>query len=173
MFTAFLLGALAIAYIVLKTLNTKARFEEADARRLAEEQRAKAEAEEAAEEGRYLVNWYKNNNVNAEMGVFYDLEEWHNEDYSHSDATITPAAYDSIIQSYKQVLNDNGISVSVYAGKNFAETRFTDHGRSQVQWIAQYNTRCTYEGTYRGWQFTSTASLPGVNGNVDLSIFYY
>ena len=32
MFTAFLLGALAIAYIVLKTLNTKARFEEADAR---------------------------------------------------------------------------------------------------------------------------------------------
>jgi hypothetical protein len=50
MFTAFLLGALAIAYIVLKTLNTKARFEEADARRLAEEQRAKAEAEEAAEE---------------------------------------------------------------------------------------------------------------------------
>ncbi|NLA52458.1 MAG: hypothetical protein GX860_10115 [Alcaligenaceae bacterium] len=50
MFTAFLLGALAIAYIVLKTLNTKARFEEADARRLAEEQRAKAAAEEAAEE---------------------------------------------------------------------------------------------------------------------------
>ena len=130
-------------------------------------------AEEAAEEGRYLVNWYKNNNVNAEMGVFYDLEEWHNEDYSHSDATITPAAYDSIIQSYKQVLNDNGISVSVYAGKNFAETRFTDYGRSQVQWIAQYNTRCTYGGTYRGWQFTSTATLPGINGNVDLSIFYY
>ena len=50
MFTAFLLGALAIAYIVLKTLNTKARFEEADARRLAEEQRANAAAEEAAEE---------------------------------------------------------------------------------------------------------------------------
>ena len=50
MFTAFLLVALAIAYIVLKTLNMKARFEEEDARRLAEEQKAKAKAEEEAEE---------------------------------------------------------------------------------------------------------------------------
>ena len=50
MFTAILLGILAIAYIVLKTLNMRAKFEEEDARRLAEEQAAAAEAEEAAEE---------------------------------------------------------------------------------------------------------------------------
>ena len=50
MFTAFLLAALAVAYIVLKTLNMKARFEEADARRLAEEQEARARAEEEAED---------------------------------------------------------------------------------------------------------------------------
>ena len=129
-------------------------------------------AGEAADKARYLVNWYKNNNLNTDMGVFYDLEEWHNEDYSHSDATITPETYDAIISSYKSVLNTNGISVSVYAGKNFAETRFTDYGRSQIGWIAQYNYRCTYGGTYRGWQYTSTATLPGINGNVDMSVFY-
>ena len=50
MFTAFLLGALAIAYIVLKTLNMRARFAEEDARRLAEQKKAEAEAEEAAED---------------------------------------------------------------------------------------------------------------------------
>ena len=42
----FLLIALIIAYIVLKVLNTRARFEEADARRQAEEEKAKAAAEE-------------------------------------------------------------------------------------------------------------------------------
>ena len=50
MFTAVLLVALAIAYIVLKTLNMRARFAEEDARRQAEEQEAKAKAEEEAEE---------------------------------------------------------------------------------------------------------------------------
>ena len=50
MFTAVLLVALAIAYIVLKTLNMRARFAEEDARRQAEEQKAKAMAEEEAEE---------------------------------------------------------------------------------------------------------------------------
>lgn len=49
MFTAILLGILAVAYVVLKTLNMRAKFAEEDARRLAEEQAAEAEAQEAAE----------------------------------------------------------------------------------------------------------------------------
>ena len=50
MFTAFLLGTLAVAYVVLKTLNMRARFAEEDARRLDEQKKAEAEAEEAAED---------------------------------------------------------------------------------------------------------------------------
>lgn len=46
----FLLAALAIAYIVLKVINTRAKFAEADARREEEEQQIMAEAEEMAEE---------------------------------------------------------------------------------------------------------------------------
>ena len=45
-----LLVVLAIAYVVLKVLNTRAKFAEADARREAEEQRLKEEAEAEAEE---------------------------------------------------------------------------------------------------------------------------
>lgn len=45
MITAFLLAVLAVAYIVLKVINTRAKFEEQDARREAEEAAAK-EAEE-------------------------------------------------------------------------------------------------------------------------------
>ena len=41
---------LAVAYIVLKVLNTRARFAEADARREAEKQRLEEEAESAAED---------------------------------------------------------------------------------------------------------------------------
>ena len=43
-----LLVVLAIIYVVLKVLNTRAKFAEADARREAEEQRLREEAEAEA-----------------------------------------------------------------------------------------------------------------------------
>ena len=45
-----LLIVLAVIYIVLKILNTRARFAEADAKREAEEQRIREETEAAAEQ---------------------------------------------------------------------------------------------------------------------------
>ena len=45
-----LLVVLAVAYVVLKVINTRAKFAEADARREAEEQRLREEAEAAAED---------------------------------------------------------------------------------------------------------------------------
>ena len=45
-----ILIVLAVIYVVLKVLNTRARFAEADARREAEEQRLIEEAEAAAED---------------------------------------------------------------------------------------------------------------------------
>ena len=45
-----LIIVLAVAYVVLKVINTRAKFAEADARREAEEQRLREEAEAAAED---------------------------------------------------------------------------------------------------------------------------
>ena len=45
-----LIIVLAVVYVVLKVINTRAKFAEADARREAEEQRLREEAEAAAED---------------------------------------------------------------------------------------------------------------------------
>ena len=45
-----LIIVLAVAYVVLKVINTRAKFAEADARREAEEQRLREEAEAEAED---------------------------------------------------------------------------------------------------------------------------
>ena len=126
---------------------------------------------EAGVEADKLITWYNANELNTSMGVFYDLESWTTP--GHTSDTISRDDYDEIIESYKTKLNDNGINMGVYASKSYAENRFNDYGRSQVTWIAQYNNQCYYQGTYRGWQYTSTATLPGINGDVDLSLFYY
>ena len=128
---------------------------------------------EAALEANSLVGWYQNSGLTPSMGVFYDIESWYNKEDGHTSDGISIETYDSIISTYKAILNNNGINMSLYTGKYYAENRLSDYGRSQIGWIAQYASDCTYGGSYRGWQYTSKGSLPGISGNVDLSIFYY
>ena len=126
---------------------------------------------EAQNEANHLLSWYKDNSVNSVYGVFYDIESWN--DVGTSSDGITVAVYDNIINTYKTTLNNNNIHMGLYTGKNYAETRLSDYGREQIEWIAHYASYCGYKGNYRGWQYTSKGKLPGVTGDVDLSIFYY
>ena len=128
-------------------------------------------AHEAQLEANNLINWYTNNNLKPFMDVFYDIETW--KEGNNSSTYISIADYDAIISTYKSTLNNSGIGMSVYTNKNYAETRLSDYGRAQIGWIAHFATYCGYKGTYRGWQYTSKGSLPGISGNVDLSIFYW
>ena len=129
--------------------------------------------DEAQNEANKLVEWYKGNSLDTAYGVFYDIEGWYNHEDGQSSDGISIGTYDTIISTYKNTLNNNGIYMSLYTGKNYAETRLSDYGRDQINWIAHYATDCGYRGNYRGWQYTSKGSLPGVSGNVDLSVFYY
>ena len=131
-------------------------------------------AYEAQLEANHLINWYRENNLTPFMDVYYDIESWYNSSDGHTSDTITVESYDSIISTYKAALNNAGIGMGVYTGKDYAERRLSDYGRQQVSWIAHYATDCGYKGSYRGWQYTSKAVLPGITENtVDLSIFYW
>lgn len=66
-----------------------------------------------------------------------------------------------------------GVDVKIYASKNYIETRFPETLRPEIGWVAQWGPELTYNGTYEGWQYTSDGSVPGINGRVDMSIFYY
>ena len=127
--------------------------------------------QEAINEANSLVTWYVNNNLNPTMGVFYDIEDWSTRRSTSDNISISD--YDTIISTYKRVLNEHGINMSLYTYKYYAENRLSEYARSTITWIAHYNNNCLYTGSYRGWQYTSTGTLPGINGNVDLSIFYY
>ena len=80
-----LLVVLAIAYVVLKVLNTRAKFAEADARREAEEQRLKEEAETEAEE-----------EIIRETAVDVDAEVIENAD--EADGEVIEAAAEAVVE---------------------------------------------------------------------------
>lgn len=80
-----LMIVLAVAYIVLKVLNTRAKFAEADARREAEEQRLKEEAETEAEE-----------EIIRETAVDVDAEVIENAD--EADGEVIEAAAEAVVE---------------------------------------------------------------------------
>ena len=131
-------------------------------------------ANEALFEANHFKNWYSKYNLTPSMEVFYDIESWYNNTDGHSSDGISKEVYDQIISTYITELNNAGIVARIYTGKNYALTRLSAAARAYVTWIAEYATDCTYPYSYRGWQYTSKARLPGITENtVDLSVFYY
>ena len=69
-----------------------------------------------------------------------------------------------------------GFYALLYTGLNFGETRLYMGGAALKPydvWVAAYRAnKPTPAWSYGMWQYTSTASVPGINGNVDLSHAY-
>jgi GH25 family lysozyme M1 (1,4-beta-N-acetylmuramidase) len=69
-----------------------------------------------------------------------------------------------------------GFYALLYTGLNFGETRLYMSGaalRKYDVWLAAYRAnKPATSWAYGMWQYTSTASVPGITGNVDLSHAY-
>ena len=69
-----------------------------------------------------------------------------------------------------------GFYALLYVGLKFGETRLYMGGaalRKYDVWVAAYRAnKPTTSWAYGMWQYTSTASVPGITGNVDLSHAY-
>ena len=66
-----------------------------------------------------------------------------------------------------------GIPCGIYASTSWLQHQI-NMGQLQQQvrdntWCAQYSTKCTYDGVYAMWQYSSKAHVDGINGNVDIS----
>ena len=110
--------------------------------------------------------------ANLSMPIFYDAEisSWKGVNY---DANL----YSMTIPTFANKLKSLGFSsVGVYGSCSWLDTPSgrLNSGviRSYPLWVAQYYKICQYSGAYIGWQYTSSGSVPGINGNVDLSIFF-
>lgn len=65
-----------------------------------------------------------------------------------------------------------GYKFGVYANLSWWNNYLAILGNTYTKWIAQYNSKCTYNGKYDMWQYTSSASVLGISGRVDMSECY-
>ena len=62
----------------------------------------------------------------------------------------------------------------VYANKNWLGSKMSTGSFSGYNiWLAQYAAAPTYNGRYEMWQYSSTGTVPGIEGNVDLDIAFW
>ena len=66
-------------------------------------------------------------------------------------------------------LQSKGIPAGIYASTYWLENNLDREKLPYSVWVAQYAPACTYKGNYLFWQYTSQGSVPGVQGDVDLS----
>lgn len=101
-----------------------------------------------------------------EMPIYFDLEE-------PSQFSRGRAFCDSIVKAFCNGLEKNGYFTGLYISRSPLQTYISsDVAKRYALWIAEYNSKCNYDGEYGIWQYSSTGKVNGINGNVDMDECY-
>lgn len=79
-----------------------------------------------------------------------------------------------IIMTFCERVQAAGYYVSLYTNLDWISNRI-DMSRAKAfdVWLAQWSSKPTYNGSFGMWQYTSSGSVSGISGNVDMNIAYY
>lgn len=117
--------------------------------------------EQAKSEAEHVLRLVKGYNLS--YPIYYDMEDAVQDKLSNDELAELAKTFCGIIES-------NGYDVGVYASKLWFDKKLTDPCfDTWERWVAQWNDSCTYTKEYRLWQATSSGSVPGIEGRVDLN----
>ena len=133
-----------------------------------------AENETDANQTIELLKKYK---MNLSYPIYYDVENWEYVNKTKRAPSDTGILV-KIINKYMETMRQAGYqNVEVYSYRQLLQTRLNHPDILQhVNWVAAYTdaldwTNHHYSGE-KGWQYTSSDSLKGIRGRVDVSVWY-
>lgn len=125
-------------------------------------------AEEAAEEARFILSITRD--WDLDMPVVYDWERM--EGNSRTANTDRRTVTDCMLAFCREV-EAAGRTPMVYFNPDHAESMFYIEEVTQYKfWLAYYTDWMTFPYEVNMWQYTSTGKISGVNGTVDLNLFF-
>ena len=104
-----------------------------------------------------------------EYPLVFDIE-----DQVH--VNMTKEQVSAIIEAFCQTVEAKGYYISVYSYASFLNTKVYQSVLEKYDiWVAHFNTSApAYSlSSYGMWQYSSTGSVPGIAGDVDLDYGYY
>lgn len=105
-------------------------------------------------------------NEKLDFPIAYDFESW-------SDIReLKLNTFDLIdyINEFYNIVKEDGYEVMLYSSKNYLEKVWLN--KSYPVWLAHYTDETNYTGDYIMWQMCSDGLINGIEGNVDIDIYY-
>lgn len=88
-------------------------------------------------------------------------------------ATLGAAQLSSLIKRYMDILDQKGFTPGWYSYTNFINSYIDkDMLKDYPLWVADYRSALGYSGPYDIWQYTSSGTVSGINGDVDMNRDY-
>lgn len=118
--------------------------------------------------------------LNLSYPIYYDIEgfkAWNDNGTTRKHPT-TPAEYEKVIGTYINRMNQLGYSglVHVYSYRSYLQNELNSVKiLPYVSWTAAYTQTLGFDNPYyngeEGWQYTSSGSVKGISGRVDMNCF--
>ena len=119
-------------------------------------------------EATFVDEMIKKYDFNLSMPIFYDAELKKFKGFNY-----TKSVYEKVINKFISKMNEMGYeSVGLYSNLNMLTKGSLGFKKNYPVWVAEYNYKCDYKDEYIGWQYTNKGKVKGINGYVDMNIFY-
>lgn len=117
----------------------------------------------AREEADFVLSLVKDYPIS--FPIAFDAED------SATLGTLPPAQVSEIINAFCQRIADAGYYPIVYANDYWLSNKVDLSNMPYDVWVARYEAKHVYSNPIM-WQVTSTGSISGINGNVDIDFLY-
>ncbi len=127
-------------------------------------------AKEGKEEAQYAIKLIKREGLKLSYPIAVDTESISASRVRANNISV--AARTAAIQAFCEEIKVNGYTPMIYASTSWLENKLSMSKLPYKVWVAQYNSKVTYKGSYVMWQYTSTGRVDGISGVVDLNHCY-
>ena len=122
--------------------------------------------EEAVEEAEFILEMAQD--MEFDMPIVFDWEQTGGRTADMDPRTLTDCA-----KAFCQTIEDGGLEAMVYFNVYFACNEIYLEELTDYQfWLAMYNSRMDFPYKIDMWQHTDHGSVPGIEGDVDLNIYF-
>lgn len=86
---------------------------------------------------------------------------------------ISKADRTAAVKAFCEHMESKGYYTGVYASTSWYSSHLNDSELKQfAHWVAHYAQKCTYAGDIGMWQYSSSGSVNGISGRVDMNTCY-
>lgn len=129
--------------------------------------------EEAREEARYILNHIGSYKISLPLVM----------DYEYSGvgggrifkANLSKKKATNVCLAFADEIKASGYTPMIYANPSMLNTQLIPSefaAKGYPVWLANYTSNTSYNGDFKFWQYSSSGSVDGISGRVDMNFYY-